>query len=76
VENSTHNTDIRLLPRVETCLDCAEPFVIAESERQWYLDRKMKEPKRCASCRQRRRRAKEAQQPSAAEAGKGGADNG
>ena len=44
-----------LLPKVITCRECGEPFVLSPGERQFYIDRKLKEPSRCADCRARRR---------------------
>jgi len=60
--------EIRLLPRVENCKQCAEPFVISEEERLWYLSKKLKEPRRCPDCRKYNRLHREA----AANNGQGG----
>jgi len=51
-------SSIQLLPRVVDCIDCGEPLVISSGERQFYLERCLKEPLRCSDCRQKRKQAK------------------
>jgi Probable zinc-ribbon domain len=41
------------------CVDCATAFVIGSREACFYRDRGLELPKRCAACRQLRRREKE-----------------
>jgi Mn-dependent DtxR family transcriptional regulator len=52
--------EICLLPRVEVCKQCNEPFVLSSEERLWYLSKKLKEPRRCPDCRKYNREHKEA----------------
>jgi hypothetical protein len=51
----TQENHCNLSPRVIICRECGEPFVLSPGERQFYIDRKLKEPSRCADCRARRR---------------------
>ncbi len=49
----SENTE--LSPRIVTCIDCGQQFVITSGERQFYLENLLKEPTRCFDCRQKRR---------------------
>lgn len=41
------------------CADCAVPFVLTTSERQWFIDNNMQQPKRCRPCRQERKQKRQ-----------------
>lgn len=36
---------------VKTCVNCKKPFVLSKGQINWFLDRKLKEPRRCVTCR-------------------------
>ena len=38
------------------CVDCSAPFQFTEAEQQFYAEKQLSTPKRCASCRTARRR--------------------
>jgi hypothetical protein len=46
------------LPTI-TCRDCRRPFELSEGERQWFIDRSMRQPARCAFCRKLARQQRE-----------------
>lgn len=37
------------------CCDCGSGFILTYGERQFYSDRQLNLPKRCAECRRKRR---------------------
>lgn len=37
------------------CVDCKNPFIFTEGEQKFYQDRGLASPKRCATCRLKRR---------------------
>ena len=39
------------------CKDCNKPFTLTEEHLQWYKDKGLEPPKRCAECRKKRREA-------------------
>ena len=41
--------------RVVICRDCGEEFVFAAGEQRYYKDRELAFPKRCPSCREKRK---------------------
>ena len=40
------------------CKDCGIFFILTDEEKKWYTDRDMQIPKRCDSCRRKRRGGK------------------
>lgn len=38
------------------CIDCHMPFVFSDAEAQFYAEKQLNTPKRCQSCRTKRRR--------------------
>ena len=46
----------RLTDKTKTCVECDEPFVFTAGEQVFYGERLMPEPKRCPSCRKRRKK--------------------
>jgi len=49
------NVNPKLTARVLECLECYQPFVLTPSERQFYIDKRLAEPKRCPQCRLKRK---------------------
>ncbi len=47
VVTKDHNENIV----VKTCIACGKPFIISNDQINWFLDRKLKEPRRCVKCR-------------------------
>jgi hypothetical protein len=57
----TETTDIVLL-----CVDCGASYILSPQERQWYLTKGLHLPRRCPTCRARRRQeAKRTSNPGA-----------
>lgn len=51
-----HNADD--LKDVKKCKECGEYFWQTEEERQWFIERKLKVPCRCYSCRKKKNKTK------------------
>lgn len=62
MENLTFGTDSPFMSATQpipgymvTCCDCGEQFFISRSNVSWYMKKDMEIPKRCPSCRERRK---------------------
>jgi len=53
---ATQERDSRNEGQTITCKDCHDIFALSQSEIDWYATRSLELPKRCKSCRQRRKR--------------------
>jgi hypothetical protein len=49
----------KLPHRVSECKDCGQVFVTVREEQYYYMDRNLALPKRCNSCREKRKRDRE-----------------
>ncbi len=46
--------------QARTCVECGSPFVLAESEIEFFAMRALELPRRCAACRKARRNSRSA----------------
>lgn len=44
------------LDEVKTCKDCGQTFWLTKEDEEWYSKKNLQPPKRCASCRAKRRK--------------------
>lgn len=56
----TAHLDASVLDDWRACISCHEPFVLRETEIQFYLKNDLSVPRRCGACRLKRRDAKQA----------------
>ena len=49
-----YSNDTKLL-RIHKCRECGELFYLEPTEKAWFVDRGLEIPKRCPSCRKKRK---------------------
>ena len=53
-----NDPNIKFTPLTIVCIDCGQPFILSPTEREFYLRKLLKEPKRCEACRKIRKTEK------------------